>query len=99
MSFEPLEYAHAEILPLLQALVFAVEEEQRPDQVRFFTAILHGVENARDATDLAEPFMELSMSAFVGFDYSPPTAMLLDRVLLYAQQLSEVLSLDDEDRN
>jgi hypothetical protein len=99
MSFEPLDYARNEIAPLLRAIVVSVEEEERADQVRFFSAILNGVENARDATDLAEPFMELSMSAFVGFDYSPPTAMLLDQVLLHAGQLSEVLSLDDEERH
>ena len=99
MSFDPVEHAREQIAPLLRALVYAVEEEGRDDQARFFGAIQKGVERARDGTDLAEPFMELSMSAFVGFDYSPSTAMLLDQILLQAQQLSEVLSLEDADRN
>ena len=99
MAFEPLDYAQNQLAPLLGAIVASVEAEQKPDQERFFGAILRAIEGARDATDLAEPFMELSMSAFVGFDYSPSVAMLLDQLLLHAQQLSEVLSLDDDELN
>lgn len=94
--FDPLAYARAELVPVLRAIRLMVEEEQKPDQARYFGGILDGIEAARDGTDLAEPFMALSMSAFVGFAYSSPVAMMLDSLLYSAQQLSEVLSLDDE---
>lgn len=97
MSFEPLSFAEEQIVPLLRVLVEMVEAEGQADQARFFGRILRGIEGARDATDLAEPFMELSMSAFVGFEFSVATATLLDSVLLSASQLSEVLSIDDSE--
>ena len=97
MSFEPLEVAREQISPLLRMLVEMVEAEGKPDQVAFFGRIAEGIDVARDGTDLAEPFMELSMSAFVGFDYSPATSAVLDSVLMAAGQLSEVLSLDEDE--
>ena len=54
MAFEPLEYAQNQLAPLLGAIVASVEAEQKPDQERFFGAILRAIEGARDATDLAE---------------------------------------------
>ena len=97
MSFEPLSFADEQIAPLLRILVEIVEAEGQTDQARFFERILRGIERARDATDLAEPFMELSMSAFVGFEFSVSSAALLDTVLLSASQLSEVLSIDEDE--
>lgn len=95
MSFDPVAYAREELVPLLRALCALSESASSPDQQRFFTAILAGIERARDGVDLAEPFMELSMSAFMGFRYDSASAMLLDELLAKAQQLTEVLSLDD----
>ncbi len=95
MPFDPLEYAREELLPLLEVLRQSASEEGKADQAAFFGRIHAGMSRARDAVDLAEPFMELSASAFMGFDFSPPVAMLLDQLLLHASQLSEVLSLDE----
>ena len=94
-GFDAVKYAHEELVPLLDALCQLTAVETAEDQERFFSAILRGVEAAREATDLAEPFMELSMSAFVGFHFSPPVAMILDSLLEKAQHLTETLSLDD----
>ena len=99
MSFDPLEYSRDSLIPLLDALRMSVEEEGRADQAAFFGRIQRGMEAARDPVDLAEPFMELSASAFMGFEFSPPVAMLLDQVLMYASQLSEVLSIEDDERH
>lgn len=96
-GFDPVQYAHQELVPLLDALCQLAAVETAEDQERFFSAILRGVESASDATDLAEPFMELSMSAFVGFQFSPPVAMILDSLLEKAQHLTEALSLDAEE--
>lgn len=95
MPFDPIEYAQEQLLPLLEALRQSVAEEGKADQEAFFGRIHAGMARADDAVDLAEPFMELSASAFMGFDFSPPVAMLLDQLLVYASQLSEVLSLDE----
>ena len=95
MPFEPLEYAQEQLVPILDVLRESAEAEGKADQAAFFGRIHAGMTNAHDAVDLAEPFMELSASAFMGFDFSPPVAMLLDQLLLYASQLSEVLSLDE----
>ncbi len=97
MPFEPVEYANEQLMPLLETLREAADVEGKGDQAAFFGRIHAGMSNARDAVDLAEPFMELSASAFMGFDFSPTIAMLLDQVLLYASQLSEVLSLDEDE--
>ncbi|MEM9176312.1 MAG: hypothetical protein AAGC67_13880 [Myxococcota bacterium] len=97
VTFDPLAYAQEQIVPLLEILSEGAEADGKADQAAFFGRIHAGMTNARDAVDLAEPFMELSASAFMGFDFSPPTAMLLDQVLIYASQLSEVLSLDEDE--
>ena len=97
MPFDPLEYAQEQLIPLLAQLREGAEAEGKADQAAFFGRIHGGMSNARDAIDLAEPFMELSASAFMGFDFSPPMAMLLDQVLLYSSQLSEVLSIDEDE--
>ena len=95
MSFDPVVYARKELGPLLRALCALSESAATPDQEHFFAAILAGIERARDGVDLAEPFMELSMSAFMGFRFDAPTAMLLDELLAKAQDLTEVLSVDE----
>jgi hypothetical protein len=95
MSFDPVAYAREELVPLLRALCVLAESSARPDQERFFAAILAGIECARDGVDLAEPFMELSTSAFRGFRFDSASAMLLDDLLAKAQDLTEVLSVDE----
>jgi len=88
--------ARAEMAPLLRSLCDLVEAEGERDQHGFFAGILQGIENARDPEDLADPFMALSTSAFLGFDYGPLTALLLDQVLVAAQRLTMTLSASDE---
>lgn len=98
-EFDPIVYSSEELVPLLQAICRLTTEDGDTDQERFFSGILSGLERAQDATDLADPFMELSMSAFVGFRFSPSVAFLLDQLLAKAQRLTEVLSLDAETVN
>jgi hypothetical protein len=97
MSFDPVAYARDDLVPLLRALCSLAESDAKADQQRFFAAILAGIERARDGVDLAEPFMELSMSAFMGFRFDGATAMLLDELLVKAQALTEVLSIDESE--
>jgi hypothetical protein len=97
LEFDPLDHARTRLLPLLQGVVALLEEEDQPEPRAFFAGILRGIEGARDATDLAEAFMQLSMSAFLGFRLSAPVSLLLDTLLMHSQQLAEVLSLDAEE--
>ncbi|NNL65652.1 MAG: hypothetical protein HKP30_05375, partial [Myxococcales bacterium] len=75
MSFDPLVYAQEQLVPLLHAIHLSVQDEGKADQAGFFGRILGGMEAAREPVDLAEPFMELSASAFMGFDFSPSVAL------------------------
>lgn len=97
MSFDPIEHVRENLVPLLSAIVISVEEEGNAQQASFFRRVRGGLETADDPVDLAEPFMELSAAAFMGFDYSPPVAMLLDQLLMHASQLTEALSIDDDE--
>ena len=97
LAFDPIEYAHDQLIPFLAAIRQAVEEDGQTDQAAFFGRILTRMEAAREPVDLAEPFMELSMSAFMGFRFTPPVELLLDQLLMHASQLSEVLSIDDDE--
>jgi hypothetical protein len=93
---DAISQARAEMLPLLRSLCDLVEAEGDRDQHGFFSGILQGIESASDPEDLADPFMALSTSAFLGFDYGPLTALLLDQVLIAAQRLTMTLSASDE---
>jgi len=86
----------AELLPLLRSLCDLLAASEEHDQHGFFAGILRGVENAREPDDLADPFIALSHSAFVGFEYTPLAAMLLDQVLIAAQRSTITLSIGDE---
>jgi len=96
-DFDPVAYARSEVAPVLSELVELCEHEKALQPVAFFRAICVGIEAARSAEDLAGPFMELSSSAFLGFQYSPRAALLLDIVLERAAGLSEALALAPEE--
>ena len=80
MAFDPVSYSTEELVPLIRALISLAEQEGEMGQSRFFTSILGGLENATEGEDLADPFMQLTMSAFSGFAFSPAVGMLLVQV-------------------
>lgn len=86
----------AELLPLLRSLCDLVAAAGQDDQREFFRDILRAVENAQVPDDLADPFLALSASGFVGFEYDPLTARLLDHVLIAAQRFSLTISVSEE---
>lgn len=97
MTFDPVDHAQSELAPLLTSILMLLEDEGSPDQERFFRSILDSIRVAREAEDLAGAFMQLSMSAFMGFRFSPSVALLLDRLLAQSQELTEVLALDESE--
>lgn len=99
MSFDPINHAKQEIVPLLNDVVSVAAHEQHPEQEAFFRAIRDGIERSVAAEDLADPMMQLSMSAFVGFEYSNVMAILIDQVLAHAQLLTQSLALSPDELN
>lgn len=97
MEFDPMAHARTRLLPLVQAITTLLEDEAEPEQTAFFASIRSSIQHARDATDLADGLMQLSMSAFLGFRFSAPVSLLLDQLLMHAQELSEVLSLEERE--
>ncbi|MEZ4289438.1 MAG: hypothetical protein R3E53_02450 [Myxococcota bacterium] len=61
--------------------------------------MLAGIESAREPDDLADPFLQLSMSAFQGFRFGPATDLLLDELLALAGRLAETLAIGPGERN
>ncbi|MEM7411185.1 MAG: hypothetical protein AAF430_13195 [Myxococcota bacterium] len=94
MQFDPIVTAHQELAPLVRALIAVLEDQPAPRD--FFQRILDGIENAREGADLAGPFMELSTSAFLGFQFDAAATLLLDQTLDRAQQLAQSLAQDGE---
>lgn len=93
-EFDAVRYAKEEISPLLFSLCELLTAEGAVDQQSFFQAILNGIDRADHPDQLADPFIQLSMSAFMDFIYSHDATVVLDLVLERAQGLSESLSND-----
>ena len=90
------DVAREELMPLLEQLLELVRAENEVDQAAFFGRIREGIAHTDEPDDLMGPFMELSMSAFKGFFYSPVATLLIDRILERAQTLSTTLSASDD---
>ena len=93
-DFDAVKYAREELLPNLRALCETAEADGEPEVSAFFDRIRKQVEAAQDEADLADPFMELSTSAFRGFSMSFGVPLLLDEVLDRSARISEVLARD-----
>ncbi len=85
-SFDPQEYARQEILPLLSQLVEMTS--QRQEQAAYFGMLAQHVRDAQDNGDLVQAFFSLSSANFLGFDYAPEVAQILNTVLERAELLS-----------
>lgn len=88
--------ARNQLDPLLAALATQLGEEGQSTQQAFFNRIRTAIQHAQDEVDLAGPFMELSTTAFVGFEFSPSAAVLIDRILEKAENIAESFSNTDE---
>ena len=82
--------------PLLEALASQLGEEGQSTQQAFFNRIRTSIQRAQDEVDLAGPFMELSTTAFVGFEFSPDAAVLIDRILEKAENIADSFSNTDD---
>ena len=92
----PVIEARNQLDPLLGALIDQLGDEGQATQQAFFSRIRGSIRSATDEVDLAAPFMELSTTAFVGFEFSPSAAVLIDRILEKAENIADSFSNPDE---
>ncbi len=88
--------ARNQLDPLLEALASQLGDEGQSTQQAFFNRIRVSIQRAQDEVDLAGPFMELSTTAFVGFEFSPDASVLIDRILLKAETIADSFSSGDD---
>jgi len=88
--------ARNQLDPLLEALTTQLGGEGQATQQAFFNRIRGSIQRAQDEVDLAGPFMELSTTAFVGFEFSPDAAVLIDRILQKAETIADSFTNSDD---
>ena len=88
-EFDPVEYAKTELVPLADKLISCADAAGSPEQQLYFGKVRAGLASATNAGDLIEVFFNLSAANFMGFDYTPETALVLDRLLEKSELLAE----------
>lgn len=86
--------AQAQLRPKFDALLAQLDEDGAVQQMLFFTNNLLALQHARDPMNIGELFIQLSTTAFLGFEFSPAQAVLVDELLEQAEQLAHALSAD-----
>jgi len=89
IQFDPVDYAKTKLVPLADELIACADAAGSADQLLYFRKIRAGLASAGDAGDLIEVFFNLSAANFMGFDYTPETALVLDRLLEKSELLAE----------
>ena len=88
-GFDAVAYAREDLAPLLARMIALTEADGQEEQTYYFENLRQALETAEDQGDLIQLFFNLSAANFLGFDYAPPVAVLLDRLLEKAELLSE----------
>lgn len=87
------------IRPNLQQLVDYLEQAGDPQPLGFFQSMLEQLDKVSEEDELLELFMLLSTTAFQGFVLDPMAALMADRILAYAHEVSHAFSADEETRH
>ena len=98
-EFDPVIYARDELVPLLEQLSSLTESSEQPAQHQYFKTLLAQLKGASDDGQVVEAFLHLSAAAFLGFEYKPEVADVLDQLLEKAQHLSEALSVAGDSKH
>ena len=88
-QFDPVDYAKSTLVPLADELIACADAAGSADQSLYFDKVRAGLASASTAGDLIEVFFNLSAANFMGFDYTPETALVLDRLLEKSELLAE----------
>ena len=89
--------AHFE--PRLSGLCEYLQQSGQIQAFGFFSQILATTQAVTDEGELLELFIQLSMTAFQGFQLDPVAATIVDDILLYAEQVSQTFSVDSDTVN
>lgn len=84
------------IRPNLQQLVDYLEQVGDPQPLGFFRSMLEHLDKVTEEDELLELFMLLSTTAFQGFVLDPMAALMADRILAYAQEVSHAFSASEK---
>ena len=90
-----LDVVKSTMAPQLAALVEHLTSVQEHRAAAFFGEIAAALERVAEEADLIEVFLALSTTAFQGFMFDPHAATAVDRVLAYAEQVSQTYMADD----
>ena len=88
-QFDPVDYAKSVLVPLADELIACANAAGSAEQQWYFGAVKAGLASATNEGDLIEVFFNLSAANFMGFDYAPETALVLDRLLEKSELLAE----------
>ncbi len=91
-QFDPVDYARTALVPLADKLIACADAAGSAEQQLYFGAVRAGLASATNAGDLIEVFFNLSAANFMGFDYTPETSLVLDRLLEKSELLAEAQS-------
>ena len=80
----------------MEELVQYLEQTGQVEAHSFFVQAQHRLAHVSEEDELLELFLMLAMTAFQGFAMDPFGAMMADRILAYAQQVSHAFSASDE---
>jgi len=80
--------------PRLDGLVSYLEVSQQSDAHRFFSRLQEYLNSLTEEEELLELFIQLSMTAFQGFQLDPVAASVVDDILAYAEEISHTFSAD-----
>jgi hypothetical protein len=99
VSFNPVDYAKTQLLPLVDELMACADQDGAYDQLIYFGNIKDGLISAADSGDIIEVFFNLSAANFMNFDYPQKISILLDKLLEKTELLAESQNASEEGFN
>ena len=91
---EAIDSVKTSLTPRLDGLVSYLSESGQGDAHRFFSRMQQNLLVLEQEEDLLELFIQLSMTAFQGFQLDPVAASIVDDILAFAEQTSHTFSAD-----
>ena len=85
-----------ELKPKLESLIIYLNETNEVAASSFFTNILVILAGLTEEEQLLELFIELSTTAFQGFNFDEVSWALTDEVLMYAEQVAHTFTAGSE---
>ena len=93
---DAIETVKNELRPKLERLIGYLNETNEIMAASFFTNILVGLVNLTEEDQLLELFIELSTTAFQGFLFDEESWALTDDVLMYAEQVAQTFTANQD---